>query len=82
MKKKCRLLLLSLLFFFSANAFAADSYRWLHVTIDTPWAIFLFLLPLVLIPVVLMAVLYWHFAFKSSSPAAQNESVSEGAEKK
>lgn len=45
-----------------AVCLAADSYRWLHVTIDTPWMIFLFLLPMVLIPAVLMAILYWKFA--------------------
>jgi len=49
---------------FPSTGMAADSYRWLHVTIDTPWAIFIFLLPMVLIPVVLMAVLYWRFAGK------------------
>ena len=47
-------------------AHAADSYRWLHVTIDTPWAIFIFLLPMVLIPIVLMAILYWKFAFQAA----------------
>jgi len=47
--------------------FAADSYRWLHVTIDTPWVIFLILLPMVLIPAVLMAILYWKFAGKPSA---------------
>ena len=46
----------------SHSAHAVDSYRWLHVTIDTPWAIFIFLLPMVLVPVVLMAILYWRFA--------------------
>ncbi len=46
----------------SGTVWAADSYRWLHVTIETPWAIFLFLLPMVLVPVVLMAILYWRFA--------------------
>ena len=45
-----------------AVCFAADSYRWLHVTIDTPWMIFIFLLPMVLIPAILMAILYWKFA--------------------
>ena len=50
----------------TSQVFAADSYRWLHVTIDTPWAIFIFLLPMVLIPVVLMAVLYWKYAGKPS----------------
>ncbi len=47
-------------------AHAADSYRWLHVTIDTPWAIFIFLLPMVLIPIVLMAILYWKYAFQAA----------------
>ena len=59
--------------FSSMNVFAADSYRWLHVTIDTPWAIFIFLLPMVLIPVVLMAILYWRFAIaKSGTQKAQD----------
>ena len=43
---------------------AADSYRWLTVTIDTPWAIFIFLLPMVLTPIILMAILYWRFAMR------------------
>jgi len=46
----------------STQAQAVDSYRYLHVTIDTPWAIFLFLLPIVLSPFILMAILYWRFA--------------------
>ena len=46
----------------STDALAVDSYRYLHVTIDTPWAIFLFLLPIVLSPFILMAILYWRFA--------------------
>jgi hypothetical protein len=47
-------------------AFAADSYRYLHVTIDTPWAIFIFLLFFVLSPFVIMAILYWYFAYKKN----------------
>ncbi|TPW16832.1 MAG: Secreted protein [Halothiobacillaceae bacterium] len=70
-------LLLSLVAFavLVGNAEAADSYRWLHVTIETPWAIFLFLLPMVLIPVVLMAILYWRFAWKATNgaPPAENK---------
>lgn len=54
------------------NAFAAaDSYRFLHVTIETPWAIFIFLLLFIMIPFVLMAMLYWYFAFKKNSEPAQ-----------
>ena len=45
---------------------AVDSYRYAHVTIDTPWAIFLFLLVILLIPFILMAILHWHFAIKKS----------------
>ena len=47
-------------------AHAVDSYRYAHVTIDTPWAIFLFLLVILLIPFILMAILHWHFAIKKS----------------
>jgi hypothetical protein len=49
---------------FSHTAIAADSYRYFHVTIDTPWAIFIFLLLIILFPFVLSAVLYWYFTFK------------------
>ena len=45
---------------------AVDSYRYAHVTIETPWAIFLFLLVILFIPFILMAVLHWHFAIKKS----------------
>ncbi len=52
----------------SGNAFAAtDSYRWLHVTIETPWAIFIFLLPMVLLPAILMAFLYWKYSGKKKT---------------
>jgi hypothetical protein len=49
-----------------SSAHAVDSYRYAHVTIDTPWAIFIFLLLIILLPFVLMAILYWHFAIKKS----------------
>ena len=51
-------------------AWAVDSYRWFHVTIDTPWAIFIFLLPMVVAPLVLLVVLYWWFALR---PGAKND---------
>jgi hypothetical protein len=38
---------------------AVNSYRFLHVTIDTPWYIFVFLLMGVFAPFVLMVVLMW-----------------------
>jgi hypothetical protein len=62
-----------LLFAISAQA-AADSYRFLHVTIETPWAIFLFLLVFIMIPFILMAMLYWYFAFKKNDDQAETGS--------
>jgi len=50
----------------ACSVYAVDSYRYAHVTIDTPWAIFIFLLLIILFPFVLMAILYWYFAIKKS----------------
>lgn len=58
--------MLLLLSCFSSSVEAFDSYRYLHVTIDTPWLIFLFLLPAVLAPLILMVVLYWRFAMRKA----------------
>jgi hypothetical protein len=49
----------------SAHA-AVDSYRFMHVTISTPWYMFLFLLMGVFAPFVLMAVLAWVSAARKS----------------
>jgi len=51
--------------FFSTPAQASlDSYRYLHVTIDSTWAIFIFIFCLVFVPMVLLIVLHWWHAFK------------------
>ncbi len=55
-------------FFVSTTAFAVDSYRYAHVTIETPWMIFLFLLAIVLLPFIVMAILYWRYAFMKDKP--------------
>jgi len=48
---------------------ALDSYRYLHVSIATPWMIFLFLLGAVFVPFVLMlALMWWRPMNKSISP--------------
>lgn len=52
---------------------AVDSYRYAHVTIETPWMIFLFLLAIILLPFVLMAILYWYFATKKDSKPGESE---------
>lgn len=62
MKKACTTLGFFALLILSTPALALDSYRYFKVTIDGPWMIFLFLLPIVLSPLILMAILYWHFA--------------------
>ena len=54
---------------------AVNSYRFLHVTIDTPWHIFLFLLMGVFAPFILMVVLMWrHSLRKRERPDVQNSS--------
>jgi len=59
----------------SGPVYAVDSYRFIHVTIETPWMIFLFLLCIVLFPFVLTAILHWHFANKKDAPQqSKNES--------
>ncbi len=45
-------------------AWALDSYRFLHVTIDTPWFIFIGLFFLVFAPMILMAILHWRHAMR------------------
>lgn len=47
-----------------------DSYRFIHVTIDTPWYIFIFLLMGVFVPFVLMAVLAWKNTTRKSEREA------------
>jgi len=69
------LALVSLAVASSAQA-QVDSYRYMHVTIDTPWYIFLFLMMMVFIPFVLMAVLAWKNAIrKSKREAADGETI-------
>lgn len=46
---------------------AVDSYRFAHVTIATPWYIFIFLLMGIFAPFVLMAVLAWRNAMRKTS---------------
>lgn len=64
MKLLTNIAVMAVFLIFSNLTMAADSYRYLHVSIDTPWMIFIFLLIIILFPFVLMAILYWYFAFK------------------
>jgi hypothetical protein len=57
-----------------APAMAFDTYRYFHVSIDTVWYIFLFLLPIVLSPFILMAVVYWwHLTHPNADEARRRE---------
>jgi len=60
-----RLTLFMLVLLWPLQAMAVDSYRFLHVTIDTPWFIFVFLFFLVFAPMILMVILYWKYALDS-----------------
>lgn len=64
MSKISQLFIFLVLLVTSLSVHAVDSYRYAHVTIETPWSIFLFLLAIILFPFILMAVLYWYFAAK------------------
>ena len=59
MRQVCSAIALALMLLHADTGLAIDSYRYLHVSIETPWMIFLFLLIAVFIPFVLMVVLMW-----------------------
>jgi hypothetical protein len=59
MKRLLSLVGLALLALQTNTSLAVDSYRYLHVSIETPWMIFLFLLVAVFVPWILILVLMW-----------------------
>lgn len=59
----------------AAQAAPVDSYHYLHVTIETPWTIFLVLVPFVLAPLVLMGVLTWRYAERKKGDEATEEAA-------
>jgi len=72
-----KIILMLLCFFATVPAYAAvDSYRFMHVTISTPWYIFIFLLMGVFAPFVLMVVLSWLHAARKAK--ALDEKADEG----
>ncbi len=52
---------------------AVDSYRFAHVTIATPWYIFIFLLMGVFAPFVIMVVLAWRNAMRKRTNDTDDE---------
>jgi len=72
--KQIRIIMLFMLTLcWAAPAWAVDSYRYLHVSIDTPWVIFVFLFFMVFAPMVLAVVLYWNYALKKHEGDDEND---------
>jgi hypothetical protein len=57
---------------------SVNSYRFLHVTIDTPWHIFLFLLMGVFAPFILMVVLMWRNSTRKRDLARDQANKAQG----
>jgi len=65
------------MFLWAMPAWAVDSYRYLHVNIDTPWMIFVFLFFLVFAPMLLAVILYWRYALKKDEEAEEHDDKSD-----
>lgn len=63
----------------AAPAAVADSYRYMHVTIETPWLIFIGLLVAVMMPFIVMAILYWRNAFRRNAEDDARAAAEEAA---
>jgi len=61
------------------SSYAMDSYRYLHVSIETPWLIFIFLMIAIFAPFILMATLAWRFAERKLEKENEQESTVEKA---
>ncbi|MFQ5469100.1 MAG: hypothetical protein ACE5EH_02210 [Gammaproteobacteria bacterium] len=74
MIRSIRIMLVAFAGFFPAISWASlDSYEFFHVTIETPYVIFLFLVAMILTPFFLMAILYWRFA--NHKPSDDEEKI-------
>ncbi len=56
----------------SKAVFALDSYRYMHVTFNTLWYIFIGLGVVILFPFVLMAYLAWYYSNKKKKSEESN----------
>lgn len=74
---KCLGMIFGLSLFWVNSSYALDSYRFLHVTIETPWAIFIFLLGTIFAPFILMAVLVWRYAERKVDPEKKQAAPAE-----
>jgi hypothetical protein len=73
MRRVFALTALALLLLDANTGFAIDSYRYLHVSIETPWMIFLFLLVAVFAPFILLVVLMWWRQMQKQAAAPKSD---------
>jgi len=67
MRRALAITLLASTLLHASSGYAIDSYRYLHVSIETPWMIFLFLLVAIFIPFILMLILMWRRPLQNST---------------
>ncbi|MGA2776393.1 MAG: hypothetical protein ABSF94_02475 [Steroidobacteraceae bacterium] len=72
MRRALAITLLASTLLHASSGYAIDSYRYLHVSIETPWMIFLFLLVAVFVPFVLMVVLMWRGAARKADAESKS----------
>ncbi|MGC1387475.1 MAG: hypothetical protein WA807_05645 [Steroidobacteraceae bacterium] len=77
MKRVCIATATALALLNAEAVFAIDSYRYLHVSIETPWTIFLFLLVAVFAPFILMVVLMWRRPAEKPRAATKSDHASD-----
>jgi hypothetical protein len=73
MRRVITLPALALMLLHADLGFAIDSYRYLHVSIETPWMIFLFLLVAVFAPFILLLVLMWWRQMQKQAAAPKSD---------
>lgn len=72
MRSKLLQLLLLMVLLQARTSFALDSYRYLHVSLNTIWYIFIGLMIVILFPFLLMAYLAWYYSNKKKETEESN----------
>ena len=72
MRSKFIQLILMMVLLQSRVSFALDSYRYMHVSLNTIWYIFIGLMIVILFPFVLMAYLAWYYSSRKASEKTED----------
>lgn len=72
MRSKFIQLILMMVLLQSRASFALDSYRYMHVSLNTIWYIFIGLMIVILFPFVLMAYLAWYYSSRKATEKAED----------